>query len=255
MKKILKLSLTVLVVCIIMIGNVYAVNSDINMNVPKTTINEGEEITVEIYASNLESELGVIAFGGTLEYDKTKLELVKFEGENDWETPTEGRTYNPTTGKIAIDRKTPGKSDEGIIKITFKAKEKIEGTANISLKDIMLADGGTPVKEALKTVDITIKQNTTIDITPEKPDTTTTPDDTKTDDDKINIPTTDTNQKPAQTTTKPDNTTAKTEQLPQTGDNSTNSDTALIIFAILIILAIAIFGIRMVKVNRKINRM
>lgn len=245
MKKVLKLSLTLLVVCMMMISSVYAVTSDINMKPSKTTIEEGEEFTVEISTSKLKSDDGVIAFSGTLEYDKQKLTLVKFEGVNGWEGQDD-----ISTGKIAITRSAPTKSDGPILKIIFKANEKSEGNTTISLKDVMLADGRTtPVKVSLVKSDITIKQKA-IDIAPENPDNQETPDDS------TNKPTTNPDNKTENTdknntnsgSNKTDNTT-KNEKLPQTGD----SNTSLMIVFGLLILAIIVFGIRMININRKLK--
>lgn len=255
MKKILKLSLALIIICtMMMIGSVYAVTGNINMAPAKTTIEEGKEFTVTISLSNIKSDIGVNTFGATLKYDKEKLELVKFEGQNDWSTPKEDgnkSTYFSTSGKFVMDAGSEAKSDGPILKITFKAKEKIEGDATVSIENAMLADGmTTPVKaESIKS-EITIKKNA-IDITPENPD------DNPSQEKPEDKPTTNPDNKPSGSDNtdknsgnnkKPD-TTIKNEKLPQTGENNV---TFIVLIGVLI-LAVIIFYIRMMNVNKKIK--
>lgn len=255
MNKILKLSLALIIICtIMMIGSVYAVTGNINMSPTKTTIEEGKEFTITISLSNIKSDIGVNTFGGTLKYDKEKLQLVKFEGLNDWSTPKEDgnkSTYFATSGKFLMDAGSEAKSDGSILKITFKAKEKIEGNTTISIENLMLADGmTTPVKAEQIKSSITIKKNA-IDITPGNPDDNTSQEKPE---DK---PTTNPDNKPSGSDNtdknsgnkKPD-TTIKNEKLPQTGENNVT----LIVLLVVLILAVIIFYIRMMNINKKTKR-
>ena len=112
MRKIVKLAL-VLCMTIFIIGNtVYAALScKVSVQASQTEVSKNEEFTVDFNLSNIQSQRGIISIGATLEYDKDSLELVKMEGKNGWETPTEGASYNATNGKIAITISGLGKKD------------------------------------------------------------------------------------------------------------------------------------------------
>lgn len=159
MKKILKLSLALLVICSIMIGNVYAALScNVSISADKTEFNKGEEFTLNVKLSNIQSDRGVISLATTLQYDKDSLTLVKMEGQNGWETPTEGTSYNPENGKMAITRNGLGKTDEVIFKMTFKVKEESKQNLTISLNNLSVADGDQTVKFDNIKQDIVIKE-------------------------------------------------------------------------------------------------
>ncbi len=146
MKKITIIAL-ILVITIGIMGNVYAAFScNLNMQSNQTEVAKNQEFTVNINVTNIQSERGIISMGGTLEYDKDSLELVKMEGKNGWETPSEGSSYNATNGKIVIDRSSVGKKDETIFSVTFKVKEASKQNLVVTFKNITVADGTQPVK-------------------------------------------------------------------------------------------------------------
>lgn len=141
MKKVIKLSLIVMLgIIVCMTSNVYALSCNVNLGTSKTEYSTDEEIVVNVNISNIKSDKGVISFGGLLEYDKDSLTLVKMEGKNGWETPTEAATYNSANGKIAITRSGLGKSNETMIAITFKVKPTSAPTVKIALKDVTVSD-------------------------------------------------------------------------------------------------------------------
>ena len=146
MKKIVVLSLIfMLIVC--MMGRVYAAFScEVNMEASKTQVSKNDEFTVDVKIANIQSEIGFISFGGTLEYDKDSLTLVKMEGQNGWETPSHGSAFNEENGKIAIDRSGVGKNNETIFRMTFQVKEANKSNLVVSLKDMVIADGTVPFK-------------------------------------------------------------------------------------------------------------
>lgn len=160
MKKVLKLGLSLLIISMVMTVNVYAVSGNVTMQSTKTEVEKDEEFTVDISLSNLQSNTGVIAFSGTLEYEKNILTLVKMEGQNGWETPTEGVTYNSENGEIVITRNAQGKNDEVIFKITFKVKDNSKNSTSVVLRNAMVADGKTtPLKVETVQKNVTIKQS------------------------------------------------------------------------------------------------
>lgn len=155
-KKILMFGLiAVIIICIM--GNVYATFScNMGMQASKVEVAKNSEFTVDVNISNIESERGVIALGGKIEYDKESLELVKIEGKNGWETPTEGVTYNSQTGDIAINRNTVGKETETVFQMTFKVKEASKQNLVISLKNVTVSDGTVPVSINIINQNITV---------------------------------------------------------------------------------------------------
>lgn len=161
MKKIVKLSL-VLLMAICIMGNVYAATScNVSVQTAKSEYSKNEQFTVDVNIANIQSDRGIISLGATLEYDKNSLTLVKMEGKNGWETPSSGTSYNEANGKIAITRNGLGKNNETVFTITFKVKEQSKQNLSITLKDITVADGTQPVKIATTYKNITIKEGTT----------------------------------------------------------------------------------------------
>lgn len=156
MKKVLSLVLLFLMMMSIM-GTVNAAfTCNVSMQIEKTEFKKGDEFTVDINISNIQSDRGVISLGATLDYDKDSLTLVKMEGQNGWETPAVGSSYNENNGKIAITRSGLGKNDETIFKITFKVKEETKKNLLVSLRNISVADGTSPlnVKQVYKNITI-----------------------------------------------------------------------------------------------------
>lgn len=203
MKKILSLVL-LLIIMMSIAGTVNAAfTCNVSMQMEKAEFKKGDEFTVDINISNIQSERGVISLGATLEYDKDSLTLVKMEGQNGWETPAVGSSYNENNGKIAITRSGLGKNDETIFKITFKVKEETKKNLLITLRNISLADGTSPlsVKQVYK--NITIQEGT------DNPVPNPTPDDND-------------NQLPViPDTNNTNNDIAPDEKLPQTGVSNT----------------------------------
>ena len=159
MKRIAKLSIIMLLMMVYLTVNVYAKpNCNINVETNQTEVVKGKEFTIDVNLSNIQSERGIIAVEATLEYEKDCLTLVKMEGQNNWDTPIEGLSYNKSNGKLVIDKKGLAKSDETILKITFKVNETNNKNATVSLKNIVVADGTAPAKITDATKTITIKQ-------------------------------------------------------------------------------------------------
>lgn len=159
MRKIVKLSLILLMIMCIT-GSVYAaLTCTVSIQTAKTELNKGEEFVVDVNLSNLPVDKGIIALGATLEYDKDSLTLVKMEGKNGWSTPS----YNEANGKIVMDRNGFATSDETMFQITFKVKDQVSGAnQSITLKDISVADGDEESTVATATKSITIKEETPV---------------------------------------------------------------------------------------------
>lgn len=158
MKKLLKLSL-VLLITIFMVGSVYAASGcNISVSTAKNEYSKNEEFTVDVNISNIQSERGIISLGATLEYDKSSLTLVSMEGKNGWETPSNGSSFNSSNGKIAITRGGLGKNNETVFTIKFKVQNQSKPNVRITLKDITVGDGIKPAKINTTYKDITIKE-------------------------------------------------------------------------------------------------
>ncbi len=161
MKKALKLSLLIITI-FLMFGNaVVRANTSCNLEL-KTAKNEykkEDKFIVDFYISNIKSDKGMLALDATLEYDKDSLTLEKFKGQNGWETPLEGASYNKENGKIAIKRSSFGKNNETIFKITFKVNKNAKSDATIALKNVNVADGMEEAKFAEIKKVIEIKEN------------------------------------------------------------------------------------------------
>lgn len=193
MKKILYLSLILLITMGIM-SNVYAAPAcNMSAKTSKDVFDKEEVFTIDFVVSDIQSERGIIAIGATLEYDKDSLTLVKMEGQNDWETPVNGISYNEANGEMAINKGGLGKSDETFLRITFKVNKESKQNPTISLSNIKVGDGTTPA--TVNTVNKTITVNGGITSNPSQ----------------------NTNKTPS---TSGDN-SVKNEKLPQTGINNT----------------------------------
>lgn len=193
MKKVIILSL-VLLMTLATITNVYAVSKfEIALKPSKSEASKNEEVTVEVNISKIGFEEGIVALGGTLDYDKDSLELVKFEAGENWAKPS----YYENSKKFATDRSGYGKDDETVFKIVFKVKDDANEDANIKLSEVSGSDGEDEITLDDITAKITIKNGTSKpdDQKPDdqKPDTNTSKDDTNTNTNKNDNTNTNTN--------------------------------------------------------------
>lgn len=223
MKKIIILSL-VLFITIITITNVYAASSfEMKLKPSKNEVAKNEEFVVEGIISKIEMDKGIIALGGELEYDKDSLELIKFEGAENWATPS----YYDQSKKFATDRADRTTSDESVFKITFKVKDQSKDTINISLPTVSASNGKDEVKLTNIKTSVTLKKESSKPDNPNpdnpnpdqpKPDNPN-PDQPKPEDPKPNT-NTNTNPKPNTNTTK--------DPKPNTNTNNDNGNKNLI---------------------------
>lgn len=240
MKKIVKLSLVMLLAIICFTGAVYAASScSISLETVKSEFSKNEEFSVDVKLSNIQSERGFIALEAVLEYDKTSLTLVKMQGQNEWSSPIKDLSYNEATGKLVIDKNGLAKSDEVILKLTFKVNENSKDTTTITLKNIKASDATSPVEVATATKNIKI----TTPIIPVDPPTPTNPE-------KPTQPQTpntnnNTNNNINNNTNNNKDNTISNEKMPKTGTN-----TEVVIGGIAVIaIAGIIFGIKSRKMN------
>lgn len=165
MKKLVSIGLIVAIMLIALTGSVYAApKCDINIVIEKAEYTNGDEFSAIVKLSNIESERGIIALQGVLEYSKESLELKSFEGLNGWTTPIKDQSYNAEKGDIVLEILNEtgiAKTDKSILKINFKVKEDAKSNATISLKNITMSDLTTPLEIPVKSTNITIKEKNT----------------------------------------------------------------------------------------------
>ena len=222
-RKIITLSLILVIVTLV--SNVYAVSKcKVDLKTDKSEYNKNDEFTVNVNLSDIQDEKGIIAVGGTLEYDKNSLELVKMEAQGKWTKPS----YNEANGKFATDRDNSyATKDETLFKITFKVKEESKKDITITLKDISASNGKEDIKTDNVSKVITIKNATVPDTKPG-----------------------DNNDGNNAGNNASNNNSIYNNKIPQAGENNT-----MIIFCIIILIAIATtYFIKIKIINKKSKR-
>lgn len=137
MKKMVKISvIMILLACII--TTVYAtIQANMNLIADKQMVKKGEKIVVQLQASDIKTQEGLIALSGILEYDKNLLSFVEMKAKENWTTPF----YNEQNGKFIMDRNSFGKQAETVLEVTFEVKENVDQITNVIIKDIHISDG------------------------------------------------------------------------------------------------------------------
>jgi len=160
MKKVLKISLVMVVLWIAMIGNVYGIT--LTPSFSKVQVEKGKEFDVDfsienVRLSDVQSDTGIVTMTATLDYDKDNLELIKLEGQNGWSTPRKG-SFNEENGKIVI---TNDDIKNGVVlRLRFKLNDNASKNPEISLNNITFADGdvNAMLKLASEKTVVTIKE-------------------------------------------------------------------------------------------------
>lgn len=141
MKKVIKLSLIVFSIICFM-SNVYAMTTcNVELSTSSAKVSKNEEFVVSVRLSNVQTDEGANMFQLTLSYDNECLEIVKMQGQNDWSTPRAGSSYNPANGKMILEKDGFAKSDEVILKITFKVIDDSKANVSIALNNVKVSDG------------------------------------------------------------------------------------------------------------------
>lgn len=142
----------------VIMGKVYAnCKCNVDLSISQKNLKKGEKFTADISLSDIQSEMGVMVFGATIDYDKTSLSIEKMEGLNDWESPSKGASYNEENGKIIITKNGFAKGNEAILRITFNVLEESKKNLTVALKEVSASDGTglAEINEVSK--DITVK--------------------------------------------------------------------------------------------------
>lgn len=249
MKRVIKLSLIIILAIICLTGVAYAAPScNIEIQTSKTEFDKNEQFTVDVNLSNIQSERGIVAIEATLDYDKESLTLVEMKGQNEWSNPIKDLSYNESTGKFVIDKNGLAKSNETILKLTFKVKETSKKNLTISLKDIKVSDATVPGQIALASKNITIKEGT---VNPQPlPPVDPKPVDPTPVDPKPTEPTKPTNpQTPTINTNSTNKDNIANGKIPQTG----NDNRIFMIFTAVAIIAGVVLYVKIKIVNKQIG--
>jgi len=230
MKKICIISVLIILSIVSIVGTVYAASAKVTMKSSVTNCKKDEVVTFEVKLSNIDSEKGIIALGGTIVYNKNELEFKGISNAGNWST-----SYNSDNGRFIADRSDRTKESETVFNITFKAIAKEKNNVNVILSDLEASGGNGAIKVSNASASIDIKS------TEQKPEDTTKPDDTDKPEDTTNPENTvkpEDTTKPENTakpenTTKPENTanpenTAKPENTATLDKNSENKASGII---------------------------
>lgn len=253
--KIVKISLIVLLIIICLSGVVNAASScNINLETLKSEYNKGEEFTVDVKISNIKSERGFIALEAVLEYSDS-LTLVEMKGQNEWSNPVKDLSYNEATRKLVIDKNGLAKSDEVILKLTFKVNENSKKNLMIALKNIKASDATVSAKVNVAYKNITVKEGTENPIPTPPVDDTTNPI-KPVEPEQPETPTINTNTVQTNVIQMPQNTNTTNKEniangkLPQTG----NDNRLLMIFIATAIITGVVIYIKIRIVNKQMGK-
>ena len=151
MKRLLNLSITLLIVFIASIVFTTTSFAKINANIAlvpeKSTVSKNEELVINVNASNFDSGKGINVLGAVLEFDKTNFEYKSIDGKNGWGSAS----YNPDNGKFVIDyggtKEKPVYGENGtMFQIVLVAKTESASNLTVNLKNIEVADGNEESK-------------------------------------------------------------------------------------------------------------
>lgn len=259
MKKIVKLSIIMLLVVICCSGVVQAApGCDISLEVSNSEFNKNDTFSVDVKMSNIVSEKGIIALEAILEYDKDSLTLIEIKGQNDWSSAVKDLSYNEETGKLVIDKDGLAKSDEVILKISFQVKENSKKNLMITLKNIKISDTTVPatIKNAYKNITITGGEENPVPTPPAEENPDVKPDPTP-DQTQNTTPGQTTNPTPDKNTNKTSNNNNTTQKenmakgiIPHAGIGSK----ILIVMVVVAIVGAIVFYMKIKKVNKQVNR-
>lgn len=122
-------------------GDTYKISLDSSNSILK----QGDTITITLKVSdiNIQSgEKGIGAYEGKLVYDDEIFELVKMQGNDNWETPIENENnfISVRSDGICTDK------DQDLATIVLKVKEKAKGTnTTIEVSDFEISNAETNI--------------------------------------------------------------------------------------------------------------
>lgn len=233
-----KVSLILLIIICITTSVYAATSCKASLQTTKSEYSKGEEFTVDVNVTDLQSDRGIISFGATLSYDTSCLTFVKMEGKNGWSTPS----YNKDSGVLVSDGSSLMKENGTIFTITFKVNEGAsKSSVAISLKDITVGDGGnsgaTKVSEVSKNINIKNVNSSENTTKPDKDNSTTNSGSSNSNTSSSNKNSTFSGSK----TNKINTNDSKTGKLPKAG----RTDIMLVMFIVVLVGVTAFFYVKM----------
>lgn len=155
MKKICIVSVLTILAIVSIVGTVYAASAGVTMKSSLNECKKGEEVTFEVKLSNIDSEKGIIALGGTILYNKDELEFKGISNAGNWST-----SYNSDNGMFIADRSDRTKESETVFNITFKAIAEGKNNVNVTLSNLEASggDGAIKISDVSASVDIKIAE-------------------------------------------------------------------------------------------------
>lgn len=157
MNKLKKISIVIIVIMIfggVFVNKVYgALLCNVGLSASKSDLKYGDEFSVYVKISNLQTDKGIIAIGGVLSYDTKSLTLVDIEGENKWSDPF----HSESTGKLTSVKNKRTSSDENVLKINFKVNDKAEKSAWVKISNFEISDGDEEKNVGGNSINLTIK--------------------------------------------------------------------------------------------------
>ena len=156
MKKIISLSLSILLT-ICLVSNVYAASEcKVSLQADRTQLAKNQEVSINVVLSDIQDEKGIFGLSAVLEYDQNSLEYVKIEEQEGWEKAS----YNKQNGIMSILREEEyATTNQTVLKITFKAKVENKENVEITLKDVTSSNGKKDIKIGDLKSTVTIKTN------------------------------------------------------------------------------------------------
>ncbi len=151
-KKLCIVTLLVILAIASIMGTVNAANAKVSISSSKSECKKDDEITFEVKVSNIDNEQGIIALGGTINYNKDELEFVKVTNSGNWSA-----SYNSDNGKFVADRSDRTKEDETVFNVIFKVKVEDEKSVDVKLSDLEASGGDGAIKISDANATITVK--------------------------------------------------------------------------------------------------
>jgi len=220
MKKVCIISVLIILSIVSIVGTAYAASAKVTM---KSSVNEckkDEVVTFEVRLSNIDSEKGIIALGGTLVYNKDELEFKGISNAENWST-----SYNSNNGKFIADRSDRTKDSEAVFNINFKVIAEEKNNVNVTLSDLEASGGNGAIKISDASASVDIKA------TEQKPENTDNPENIDTPDNTDTPENTDKPENPVKPegTVKPTNTanpesTTKPENIDTPANNTVEEE-------------------------------
>ena len=160
-KKVLLITLTIVLVIALLINTVSASSFSASMTASKNTVAESTEFTITVKVSNIDAGVnGINSVSGIFSYDTKIFETItssSISGLNGWQP-----NYFPDTGKIILLKTSYAKTDEDVLQVTLKTKSGTSGKSGVvSFKSVVGSDSTVDIPASDISTTITVGNQTT----------------------------------------------------------------------------------------------